>query len=171
MLEVLWPALLIFVLRIIDITLYTIRIRMVVRGRKSLAWIFGLLQSLVYVIALSSILADFGNWMKIIGYSAGFATGLVVGMSLEDRLAVGFTHFRIISSARGLETADALRNEGYGVTEVSGLGKDGAVMILHCSVRRKNEANLVQKIKGADPNAFITAESVRQVQRGFWHHR
>jgi uncharacterized protein YebE (UPF0316 family) len=131
--------------------------------------VFGLLQSIVYVTALGSILADVGNWMKIIGYSAGFATGLVVGMSLEDRLAVGFTHFRITSPARGLETADTLRSEGYAVTEVSGLGKDGAVMILHCSVRRKNEADLVQKIKGADPNAFITAESVRQVQHGFWH--
>lgn len=169
MLEVLGPALLIFILRIIDISLYTMRIRMVFRGRKSLAWVFGFCQSIVYVTVLSSILADLGNWLKIIGYSAGFATGLTVGMYIEDRLAVGFTHFRIISSARGLETADVLRNSGYAVTEVSGQGKDGAVLILHCSVRRKNESDLVQKITGSDPNAFITAESVRQVQRGFWH--
>ncbi len=102
MIEFLSPVLIIFSLRIVDISFYTIRILMVMRGRKGLAWIFAFFQASVYVIALRFVLSDLGNWGKTLGYAAGFATGLVVGMAIEERLAIGYSHLRIISSlARG----------------------------------------------------------------------
>ena len=98
-------ALLIFTLRIIDVSLATMRLLMVMRGRKGLAWIFGFFQALVFIIAIRAILADIGNWQNLIGYAAGFATGNVVGMLVEERLAIGYTHIRIISSRRGNQVA------------------------------------------------------------------
>lgn len=157
-----------FFLRMVDISLYTVRIMMVVRGRKSMAWLFGFCQAFIYVIALRAVLSDIGDWGKILGYAAGFATGIVVGMWLEGRLAIGYTHLRTISPGRGTELAERLRLEGYAVTEVSGQGKDGTVTVLNCSIRRRKTAEVVKIIQEVDAEAFITAEAVRSVRRGFW---
>ncbi len=166
--EFLLSFLTLFSLRLVDISLYTVRIMMVVRGRKRMAWIFALCQSLVYVTALRAILSDMGNWGKIIGYSAGFATGVVIGMFIEGRLAIGHTHLRVTSSGHGTELADRLRHAGYAVTEVSAYGKDGMVTLLNCSVLRRNAHAVERLAQEVDPEAFITAESVRSVRRGFW---
>jgi len=162
-------SLIIFGLRVLDISFYTLRIRMVMRGRKELAWIFGFSQAAVYVGAVSLVLSNLGNPFRILGYAAGFATGLVVGMGIEDRLAIGYTHLRVVSQHRGPETVEGLRQAGYGVTEVAARGMDGTVAILHCSVLRKDEKAVTDLIYQLDPHAFITAENVLQVQRGFWH--
>lgn len=138
------------------------------RGRKDLAWIFGFFQAVVYVGAISLVLSNLDSTLKILGYAAGFATGLVIGMNLEDRLAIGYTHLRIISQNRGAETVDGLRQAGFGVTEVSARGMHGTVSVLHCSILRKNEKTVKELIARLDPQAFITAENVIQVQRGFW---
>lgn len=166
--EVLTSALIIFGLRIVSVTFATLRILTVVRGGRFLAWLFGFLQGLTYVLTIGWVFTDLGNWMKIIGYALGFATGLVVGMLVENRLAFGFTNLQIVSPHRGLEMAEGLRDQGYAVTEVSAHGKDGAVDILHCSVMRKYETKIYAAISNLDPEAFITAKNVYRIQHGFW---
>jgi uncharacterized protein YebE (UPF0316 family) len=168
MLEFAISFLTLFSLRLIDISLYTVRIMMVVRGRKRLAWLFAFCQSFVYVIGIRAVLSDLGNWGKIIGYAAGFATGIVVGMWIESRLAIGYTHLRLVSARRGVELAERLRGAGYAVTEVAAFGKDGMVTLLYCSVQRRKAAEVEHIAQEVDPEAFITAEAVRSVQRGFW---
>lgn len=152
----------------VDVTLYTMRIMMVMRGRKPLAWIFAFCQSTLYVFIISTVLANLDNWFNILGYAAGFATGNVVGMWIEDRLAIGITHLRIISPARGTELVEQLRECGYAVTEVPGRGRDGMVTIINCNVRRREASELTRLITKIDDQAFITAEAVRLVWRGFW---
>ena len=167
--EFLISALLIFSLRLVGITFSTLRMLMIVRGRKAPAFIFGLLQAGIFVIAMGWLLADIGNWMKILGYAMGFATGLVVGMIIENRMAIGYMNISIISPRRGIEMAEGLREQGYAVTEVSAQGRDGAVSILHCSVLRKYEHQINNSISHLDPEAFVTVKNVYLVQHGFWN--
>ena len=167
--EFLISALLIFSLRLVGITFSTLRMLMIVRGRKAPAWIFGLLQAGIFVIAMGWLLADIGNWVKILGYAMGFATGLVVGMVIENRMAIGYMNISIISPRRGIEMAEGLREQGYAVTEVSAQGRDGAVSILHCSVLRKYEQQIKSSISQLDPDSFVTAKNVYLVQHGFWN--
>ena len=169
MVEAVLPALFIFALRVVDVSLYTMRLMMVTRGRKTLAWLFALFQSVVFVTALRAVMADLGNWTKILGYAAGFATGLVVGMAVEGRLGIGNTHLNIISPRHGQELATQLRAAGFGVTEVPGKGKDGVVDVLLCDVRRRHVPQVRQIIQEIDPDAFITAEMLRMVLGGYWH--
>lgn len=169
MFDAILPAITIFALRVVDISLYTMRLMMVTRGRKKLAWLFALFQSMVFVTALRAVMADLGNWMKILGYAAGFATGLVVGMAVEGRLGIGNTHLNIISQRHGQELAEKLRAAGFGVTEIAGKGKDGAVDILLCDVRRRHVPLVRQIIQDIDPDAFITAEMLRMVLGGYLH--
>jgi uncharacterized protein YebE (UPF0316 family) len=168
MTEVVQAALIVFALRLVDITLYTLRIFMVVRGRKGMAWLFGFFQAFVFVNAMRMVLSDLGNWWKILGYAAGFATGMILGMWIEGRLAIGYTHLQVISSRHGAELCEHLRGAGYGVTEFSGMGKDGVVTILDCNIQRKNSVRITEIIQEIDPDAFVTAEAVRSVRRGFW---
>lgn len=166
--DFLLSALIVFLLRIVDVSLYTVRLMMVVRGRKALAFLFAFFQALGFVVAMQLVFSDLGNWGKIAGYSAGFATGLIIGMALENRLAVGYAHLRIISANRGPALVDELRGAGFAVTEVSGAGKEGTVSLLNCTIRRRHLAQATQIIMDTDPEAFITSQAVRSAWRGFW---
>jgi len=161
-------ALGIFALRVADMSLDTIRVLFVMRGRKSLAWVLGFFQSAIFVLAITSVLANLDNPLNIIGYAAGFATGNVVGMLIEERLAIGHTQVSIISSRRGSAIAEQLRLSGYAVTEIPARGKDGTVAVIHCSVLRKDVDRVETIVLESDPDAFVTAEEVRPVRHGFW---
>jgi uncharacterized protein YebE (UPF0316 family) len=100
-------ALVIFLLRVIDMSLDTMRMLFVVRGKKPIAWILGFLQSLVFVIAISTVLANLNNILNIVGYAAGFATGNVLGMFIEERLAIGHIAMRVISSKKDSGIAES----------------------------------------------------------------
>jgi uncharacterized protein YebE (UPF0316 family) len=166
--EALLTAGLIFTLRVTDMTLDTLRVLFVMRGRKPIAWILGFFQAAVFVIAITFVLRDLTNVLNIIGYAAGFATGVVIGMTIEERLAIGHIHMRIISSRRGSRIAERIREEGYAVTEVPARGKDGMVTMLNCSVLRKNVGRVRNMVNEIDSEAFITSEDIRPVRRGFW---
>ena len=161
-------ALGIFALRVSDMSLDTIRVLFVVRGRKRLAWILGFLQSLIFVIAISTVLTNLESPLSVLGYAAGFATGNVVGMYVEERLAIGHIKLTIVSPSRGSAVAESLRQSGFAVTELSGRGLSGTVTMLHVDVIRRRLDEVDTLVLEADPQAFITAEEVRPIRRGFW---
>jgi uncharacterized protein YebE (UPF0316 family) len=166
--QALLSALLIFALRVSDMTLDTLRVLFVMRGKKRIAWVLGFFQSAIFVLAIGRVLTQLDNPLNIIGYAAGFATGNVVGMYIEERIAMGHILINIISSRLGTAIADHLRQNGYAVTEVSARGKDGMVSMINCSVLRKQVDIVRQLVNEIDPEAFITAEDVRPIRRGFW---
>lgn len=158
----------IFLLRVCDMSLDTLRVLFVVRSQRGLAWFLGFFQSLVWVVAITTVLSHLDNLWNVVGYAGGFATGNVIGMVIEERLAIGYGHMRIISSGRGPAIAQAIRQSGYAATELSGRGKDGTVAVINCSVRRKDVRRVQQQVKEIDPGAFITVQDVRPLNRGFW---
>jgi uncharacterized protein YebE (UPF0316 family) len=139
-----------------------------VRGRKAIAWVLGFCKSIIFVIAITSVLSNLDNPLNVIGYAAGFATGNVVGMFIEEWLAVGHVKLSIISSARGVVLAQVLRQAGFAVTEIPARGKDGMVSMLSVSVRRKEVAKVNAIVRENDADAFVIAEDVRPLRRGFW---
>jgi uncharacterized protein YebE (UPF0316 family) len=161
-------ALFIFALRLADMTLDTLRVLFMMRGRKLTAGAIGFAQATIFVIAISTVLSQLGNWLNIIGYAGGFGAGVVVGMVIEERMALGFSQMRIISSTKGQAVANALRAVGYAVTEMSGRGKDGMVNVLLITVRRKEVDHVQDIVLQADESAFITIEEVRPLWRGFY---
>jgi uncharacterized protein YebE (UPF0316 family) len=161
-------ALLIFCLRVADMSLDTLRVLFVMRGIKKIAWVLGFIQSVIFVVAIGKVLTQVNNPLNIIGYAAGFATGNVVGMIIEERIAIGHILVNIISPHRGSAIVSHLRQNGYAVTELSGRGKDGMVSMINCSVLRKQVETVHNLVNEIDPEAFITAEDVRPIRHGFW---
>ena len=126
------------------------------------------MQSALWVIAITSVLNNLDNLWNIVAYASGFATGNVVGMIIEERLAIGHSHLRIISSRRGNAIVEAVRAAGYAATEVAGRGKDGTVALISCSVRRRDISRVQKEIYKKDPDAFVTLEEIRPLHRGYW---
>jgi len=161
-------ALTIFTMRVGDMSMDTLRMLFVVRGKKGIAWVLGFFQSIIYVLAITSVLSNLDNPLNVIGYAAGFATGNVVGMLIEERLAIGHIHLQIVSSRRGAVMSQILRDAGYGVTEIPARGRDGMVSVLSVGVLRKDVSKVEALVHENDPEAFMTSEDVRPVRRGFW---
>ena len=108
------------------------------------------------------------NFINIVSYAAGFATGGVLGVWIEEKMALGYVRIQVISSLRGAELAECLRGEGFAVTEVSARGKDGMVSLLNVAVLRKRVPLAEKIIQDVDEEAFITTEEMRAIRRGFW---
>ena len=161
-------ALGIFALRVSDMTCDTLRMLFVVRGRKRISWVLGFVQSFIFVIAITSVMQHLDNPLNVIGYAGGFATGNVVGMWIEERLAIGHVKVSIVTQRLGTALSQVLRDAGFGVTEIPARGRDGMVSMLSVSVLRKDVSKVEDIVHATDKEAFVISEDVRPLRRGFW---
>lgn len=158
----------IFAARTVNIALDTLRFMFSLRGKRAISWVLGFVESVLFVMVIGQVLNNLSNPLNIIGYAAGFATGTVLGMAIEKRLAIGYTRFSIISRSHSTEIADVLRGEGYGVTEIPARGRESNFMLVDCHVRRKQADDVEALALKIDPEAFITAEEVTPRRSGVW---
>ena len=166
--DILIGGFVIFLLRLIDMCLDTLRMLFVVRGQRVIVWILGVTTSIIYIVAISNVLSGKNHPFTILCYGVGYATGNVLGMRIEERLAIGFKQVNIVSKDKGHEIAEALREQGYGVTEMVGQGRDGTVDLVSTSVKRKQAKEVRKIIKNIDSAAFITEDDFSPVQSGTW---
>ena len=158
--------LLIFISRVCDVTLGTIRIILISRGKKYLAPLFGFLEVLIWVIVISSIMQNLNNIACILAYALGFGMGNYVGMLIEERLAMGSQLIRIITSKDASELIERLKDLGYGITSLDAKGSQGHVHIIYVVVDRNKINSAINTINDYNPNAFYTIEDVRYVNKG-----
>jgi uncharacterized protein YebE (UPF0316 family) len=165
--QVVGAAVLIFTLRVIGVTLATVRVLIMMRGRKLLSAAMGFFEVLVYVLAIGEVVNNLSNVWNLLGYCLGFAVGTMVGMLLEERLAIGFATVRIVSRFKGQQLAEAIRDEGYGATIEWGQGQGGAVGMVMATVRRREVNRVMALVDEIDAGAFVTVEETRSIRRGY----
>lgn len=152
-------ALLIFVLRIGDVSLGTLRIGFLVRGRRRLAGLFGFFESLIWLVAAAEVLSNLDSIWQFLAYAAGYATGTMMGVSIERWLAMGTSLMRIVATLDTPDTAAALREAGYYVTELNAKGRDGDVRVSFTVLPRRREQAALRLINEINPQAFVTFEA------------
>lgn len=166
-------ALLIFMLRVVDVSMATVRLIFAVRGRRGLAALIGFFEILVWIFAVGQALQHLNSIPHLLGYAGGFAAGSYVGVWLEGRLALGLSVVHAVCRSEDDGTspagqlANAIRLAGFAVTEIEGRGRDGDVDLLRIVVPRRRARALTELIQDYDPNAFITVEEVRATQGGY----
>ncbi|MCJ7513150.1 MAG: DUF5698 domain-containing protein [Anaerolineales bacterium] len=160
-------GLIVFTLRAFDMTLDTLRVTGVARGRRRLVWLVGFVESGIFVIVVSGVLATLGKPQNVAAYAAGFATGTLLGIVLEERLAPGHSLIRIVSPTLGLAIQSRLHAQGYGATYIPGQGQQGAIGLILAYVPRRQVEPVKDLVLGEDASAFMTVEHVRQL-RGGW---
>jgi uncharacterized protein YebE (UPF0316 family) len=157
--------LLIFLMRICDVSLDTMRIIFMTKGYRNIAPIIGFFEILIWIVAITRIMENLNNWVTYVAYAAGFATGNYVGMLLDEKLAIGHELIRVITKIESHDLADALRQAGFGVTSVKANGMQGEVGIHYIIVNRKNLKTAIAIIEKKAPSAFYTIENIHFVNR------
>jgi uncharacterized protein YebE (UPF0316 family) len=160
--------LLIFLARICDVSLCTVRLILLYRGRRIIAPVIGFIEALIWLLAIRQIMNNLTNPFVYIGFSAGFAMGNYVGIILEEKLAVGLEVIRIISKTDGLELVNSLSSQGYGTTSVDANGSTGKVQIIFTIVPRRHHQKVIGIIKKFNPRAFYTVEDVKSASEGIF---
>jgi uncharacterized protein YebE (UPF0316 family) len=152
--------LLIFLARIMDVSLQTIRIVSISRGIRWLAPLVGFFEVLIWLMAIGQIMKNVSHPVAYIAYAAGFATGTAIGQSLERRLTLGMVIVRIITPADGHGLCQKLRDLGFGFTAVPGRGSEGPVEIILTVVRRQYLRQVLALVRATLPDAFYSIEEV-----------
>jgi len=153
----------IFLLRIVDVSMGTLRTITVVQGRTKISVVLGFLEVLIWITAVSQVIASVkDNPVVILGWAGGFATGNAVGIWLEKRLAMGSVVVSMISSANAEHIASSLRGMGRRLTTFPGQGRDGPVTMIYAIVPRRDLPAVLQTAKGMDPDVFWVVETLRE---------
>jgi len=152
---------LIFLARVADVSVGTLRIAYITRGKKFIAPFLGFLEIIIWLLAIGQIFKNLNNIACYIAYASGFAFGNFVGIWLENKLALGEQVLRIITRKDATRLIEHLKSGGYGVTVVDGEGSRGPVKIIFTILKRKDLPRLEQLIKTHNPRAFYSVEDVR----------
>ena len=156
--ELIFSALIIFSLRLADQSLGTMRALLVSKNKPIYAALIGLVESAIWIVAISQVIKDIDDTVLIVAYAAGFAAGTILGSYIERIVGVGNIVVRVFSPANSPSVAETLRDNGHGVTVIDGEGKDGPVKIYLCVIPRRKLKSVLNMIEEINPNAYITTD-------------
>ncbi|HLV10731.1 MAG TPA: DUF2179 domain-containing protein [Halanaerobiales bacterium] len=158
--------LIIFICRIVDVTLGTLRVIFISKGYRAGAAILGFFEVLIWITVIGEVMNNASNVYCYLGYAAGFATGNYVGIWVGGKLSLGFVVVRIITREDSSELISHFREQNYGVTVSEAVGASGKVKIIFTIVKRKNLKKIINNINLFNPGAFYSVEDVRSVKKG-----
>ncbi len=153
---------LVFLARICDVSIGTVRVITVIRGHKLLATLLAFGEVSIWIFAVSAVIVNIRQnlWM-VFFYAGGYATGTLIGMLIEEKIALGNQMIRVVNTDGSLNVAAHLRERGYTVTQVEAAGALGRAELSFLVVPRKHTKEALETINAYSPSAFITVEDVR----------
>lgn len=164
-------VLIILAINIVYVSFSTIRMILTFKGRRYLASLVSMVEITVYIFGLSIVLDNLDGIQNIIAYAVGYGIGVIMGIEIEERLALGYITVNVITSDPDAELSKKLRADGYGVTSWESYGMDGERLSMQILTPRKQELSLYKKIDEIDPKAFIISFEPKHIKGGFWVKR
>ncbi|WP_026950505.1 DUF2179 domain-containing protein [Algoriphagus mannitolivorans] len=155
--------LLIFVARIGDVSINTLRIMFMMNGKKNIVPILGFFEALIWLLAIGQIFQNVNNPLSYLAYAGGFATGTYVGMTLDEKLALGRVLVRVITPKPLPELIEYMKEHNFRFTSVGAEGRYGKVNLLFTVMKRDQMHDFIAKVKKIEEKAFYTIESVKRV--------
>ncbi|MBN2345122.1 MAG: DUF2179 domain-containing protein [Candidatus Aminicenantes bacterium] len=152
--------LLIFLARIVDVSLQTIRIVAISRGVRWLAPLVGFFEVLIWLLVISQIIKTVSHPLAYIAYAAGFATGTAIGQSIERRLSLGMVLIRVITPSGSEVLRQRLQEMKFGFTHVPAQGAEGPVEVVFTVIRRQHLQQVLELVRRVLPDAFYSVEEV-----------
>lgn len=150
------------------VSLFTVRLILVIKGKRGTASLLAMVEVFVYIIGLQIVLDNLSSPVYIAAYCLGFGIGVYLGSRIEEALALGYSVIQVITDTVNTSLPDKLRNYGYGVTSWLGEGRNGPRLIMQVLVKRTNERRLLERIEQEAPKAFVISHEPRQFRGGFW---
>jgi uncharacterized protein YebE (UPF0316 family) len=166
--EVIALAFGIFALRVLGNTITTIRLVLLTRGKRVSSSVLAFFESLIFAVVIGTVVTNLGSIINLMAYCGGFAVGGYVGLWLEDKLTLGYVSLVTVSRSKGAEVARAVREAGFGATEMTGRGADSEVSIVESIVERHDVETCRAIIERVDPAAFVTVRHLTARQHGYF---
>lgn len=158
----------IFASKILENALATLRVIFVSNGNKLLGSILNTVCSVIWVFTAGVVIVDINkDIIKVIAFCLGSGIGSYVGSYIENKLALGNNLVMCIIDKDELSIIDNLRNKGYGITSVSGYGKDTEKYVLFIFTTRKKRKCLVEDIKELSEDCVIISENANSIYGGY----
>ncbi|SHM32971.1 Uncharacterized protein YebE, UPF0316 family [Cyclobacterium lianum] len=155
--------LLIFLARVVDVSINTLRIMFVLNGKKTIAPVMGFFEALIWLLAIGQIFQNINNPMSYVAYAGGYAMGTYIGMVIEERLALGRVLVRIITPEPLPELVQYMKDKEYRFTSVGAEGRYGKVILMFTVIKREFLPDLIGKLRKSNEKAFYTIESVKRI--------
>lgn len=160
--------LMIFLARMCDVTIGTIRILTLSKGYKLITVVLGFVELMIWLLAIGQLFQNLNNMLYYVAYAGGFAAGNYIGMTIEERMALGSAVIRVITKTEADELFRYLTKHNHGFTQIEAEGAKGAVHVIYLIVERKNIEHMIRVINRFHPKAFYTIEDVRAVKEGIF---
>lgn len=163
----------IFFARVTDVSLDVFRLLLLTRGYSIVAAAIGFFEVSIFVLAIGTVIAGgFTDYLRVIAYAGGFATGNLVGARIEEKMAIGYVAIHVFPSRQCCEgLTDMLRERNYGVTRILGEGKSGPRDMLVVTVKRKDLPVILKLLEQAAPEAFFNVSDIRSIHGGIFPRR
>lgn len=161
----------IFLSKVIENTLATLRLIVVANGKKWLGAALQFIVALVWVFVTGAVVTGIKkDPFKIIVFAVGSFVGSYVGSIIEEKLALGNNMITaIINPQSYLSIINELKKEHYGVTILE--SNEQSKIILLIMIPRKQRTEVTDIITKYDPHAFISAEKVVPISKTHLQHR
>lgn len=158
---------LILILQLCYVPMLALRTICMVKKLTLLTAFFGFLEAIVYVFGLALVLSGDQTTLAMIVYALGFSLGLIVGIAIENKIAIGFRSVLVNIKTKNVLLIDELRSMGYGVTVFEGEGREGSRYRLDILTKRSQEKELFELINAHEPSAFVIAYEPTRFQGGY----
>lgn len=168
---VILTGVLIFFARVADVSLGTMRMLMLVKGRRLPAAAIGFFEVLIYVNALGRVVNQLDRWEYLLIYALGFSAGNFLGIFLEERMALGYAGVQIIVQSESDSLISFLRDNGFGVTVSEGWGKDGPKDILTVILPRRQMTKLLGLVNSHESKSFTIVMDARKTMGGYYQRQ
>ncbi|ALS21737.1 MULTISPECIES: DUF2179 domain-containing protein [Paenibacillus] len=158
----------IVVMNVVYVSLFTIRIILVMKARRLLAALISMAEVFIYLMALNIVLKNIDEPINLAAYCLGWGAGVWLGIKIEEWLALGYTTLQIVVDHEANLLPLQLREKGFGVTSWLAEGRDGPRLVMQVLAKRNQEKNLMKLIENIAPKAFVISYEPRTFRGGFW---
>ena len=156
--------------KIVEISIQSLKTCMMVKGQRLKAAMLGFVECMLWGLVVSSIISTLGdNFALLLFYCFGYAVGLFLGSTIENKIAIGTSNLELIANDDSTKKiTDYLRETNHGFTVFEGHGSTDKMNMIFVVVARKETPKLLKEIRRCcDNKVFVVASEVSKDAGGY----
>ncbi|MBQ9120773.1 MAG: DUF2179 domain-containing protein [Clostridia bacterium] len=167
------PVLVCFIVcaaKIVEITIQSLKTCMMVKGQRLKAAGLGFVECTIWGLVISTIIGTLGdNLFLLLFYCVGYATGLFLGSTIENKIALGTSNLELIANDDSTERiTEYLRSNNRGYTVFEGRGSVDKMNMIFIVLPRKETPHVLKEIRRVSDNkVFVVASEVSKYAGGY----
>ena len=163
-------CLLVCAAKIVEITIQSLKTCMMVKGQRGKAALLGFTECMIWGLVVSTIIGTLGdNYVLLVFYCFGYATGLFLGSTLESKIAIGTSNLELIANDESTEKITTyLKEQNRGYTVFGGRGSVDKMNMIFIVLPRKETPKVLKEIRACcDNKVFLAVSEVSKYAGGY----